>query len=98
MLPALLPFLVTRFDLNYTQVGALMLVSALASSIIQPAFGLWSDRRGAVWLLPVGVFLAGTGMGLLPQRRATRSVSCSWRFPGSARPPTTPRAPSSLRS
>ncbi len=64
MLPALLPFLVTRFDLNYTQVGALMLVSALASSIIQPVFGLWSDRRGAVWLLPVGVFLAGTGMGL----------------------------------
>ena len=64
MLPALLPFLVSRFDLNYTQVGALMLVSALASSIIQPVFGLWSDRRGAVWLLPVGVFLAGTGMGL----------------------------------
>jgi MFS transporter, FSR family, fosmidomycin resistance protein len=64
MLPALLPFLVTRFGLNYTQVGALMLVSALASSIIQPLFGLWSDRRGAVWLLPVGVFLAGTGMGL----------------------------------
>jgi MFS transporter, FSR family, fosmidomycin resistance protein len=64
MLPALLPFLVTRFGLNYTQVGALMLVSALASSIIQPLFGLWSDRRGAVSLLPVGVFLAGTGMGL----------------------------------
>jgi FSR family fosmidomycin resistance protein-like MFS transporter len=64
MLPALLPFLVTRFGLSYTQVGALMLVSALASSIIQPLFGLWSDRRGAVWLLPVGVFLAGTGMGL----------------------------------
>jgi FSR family fosmidomycin resistance protein-like MFS transporter len=64
MLPALLPFLVTRFGLSYTEVGALMLVSALASSIIQPLFGLWSDRRGAVWLLPVGVFLAGTGMGL----------------------------------
>jgi MFS transporter, FSR family, fosmidomycin resistance protein len=64
MLPALLPFLVTRFGLSYTEVGALMLVSALASSIIQPLFGLWSDRRGAVWLLPLGVFLAGTGMGL----------------------------------
>jgi FSR family fosmidomycin resistance protein-like MFS transporter len=63
-LPALLPFLVTRFDLNYTQVGALVLVSALASSIIQPLFGLWSDRRGAVWLLPAGVFLAGVGMAL----------------------------------
>jgi FSR family fosmidomycin resistance protein-like MFS transporter len=63
-LPALLPFLVERFDLSYTQVGALVLVSALASSIIQPLFGLWSDRRGAVWLLPVGVALAGGGMAL----------------------------------
>jgi MFS transporter, FSR family, fosmidomycin resistance protein len=63
-LPALLPFLVTRFDLSYTQVGAIMLVSALASSIIQPLFGLWSDRHGAVWLLPVGVVLAGGGMAL----------------------------------
>ena len=63
-LPALLPFLVGRFDLSYTQVGALMLVSALASSLIQPLFGLWSDRRGAVWLLPAGVALAGAGMAL----------------------------------
>lgn len=63
-LPALLPFLVTRFDLSYTQVGAIVLVSALASSILQPLFGLWSDRRGALWLLPVGVALAGIGMAL----------------------------------
>ncbi|HEU4943366.1 MAG TPA: MFS transporter [Gaiellaceae bacterium] len=64
-LPALLPFLVGRFDLSYTRVGALVLVSALASSIIQPLFGLWSDRRGAVWLLPAGVALAGAGMALV---------------------------------
>jgi FSR family fosmidomycin resistance protein-like MFS transporter len=63
-LPALLPFVVTRFDLSYTKVGALVLVSALASSLIQPLFGLWSDRRGAVWLLPVGVALSGVGMAL----------------------------------
>jgi MFS transporter, FSR family, fosmidomycin resistance protein len=63
-LPALLPFLVTRFDLSYTEVGALMLVSAVASSIVQPVFGVWSDRRGAVWLLPAGVSLAGVGMAL----------------------------------
>ena len=63
-LPALLPFFVQRFDLSYTQVGELGLRVALASSIIQPLFGLWSDRRGAVWLLPVGVALAGAGMAL----------------------------------
>jgi FSR family fosmidomycin resistance protein-like MFS transporter len=63
-LPALLPFVVTRFDLSYTKVGALVLVSALASSLIQPLFGVWSDRRGAVWLLPVGVALSGIGMAL----------------------------------
>jgi MFS transporter, FSR family, fosmidomycin resistance protein len=63
-LPALLPFLDSRFDLSYTEVGALMLVSAIASSIVQPLFGIWSDRRGAVWLLPVGVALAGVGMAL----------------------------------
>ena len=63
-LPALLPFLVVRFDLSYTQVGALMLVSALAASIVQPLFGIWSDRRGALWLLPAGVALAGVGMAL----------------------------------
>ena len=63
-LPALLPFLVGRFDLSYTRAGAVVLVSALASSILQPLFGIWSDRRGAVWLLPMGVVLAGIGMAL----------------------------------
>ena len=63
-LPALLPFLVGRFDLNYTQVGALVLVSALASSIIQPLFGLWSGppRRR-----------------LAPARPACSSPASGWR-------------------
>src|SRR5439155_7451505 len=34
------------------------------SSVIQPLFGLWSDRRGALWLLPSGVALAGIGIAL----------------------------------
>ena len=46
-LPALLPFLVDRFDLSYTLAAALMLASAASSSLIQPVFGAWSDRRGA---------------------------------------------------
>ncbi len=64
VLPALLPFVVSRFDLSYTKAGALVFASAAASSIVQPLFGHWSDRRGAVWLLPAGVALAGCGMAL----------------------------------
>lgn len=63
-LPALLPFLVVKFDLSYTMAAALVLASTVASSIIQPLFGLWSDARGAIWLLPAGVVLSGTGMAL----------------------------------
>src|SRR5438270_670503 len=63
-LPALLPFLVDKFSLSYTLAAVLILASTLAGSIIQPLFGLWSDRRGALWLLPSGVALAGIGMGL----------------------------------
>jgi FSR family fosmidomycin resistance protein-like MFS transporter len=63
-LPALLPFLVDEFDLSYTLAAVVILVSALSSSVIQPAFGLWSDRRGAVWLLPAGVAIGGIGIAV----------------------------------
>ena len=63
-LPALLPFLKDRFSLSYTAVGGIVLASQASSSLIQPLFGLWSDRRGAMWLLPSGVALAGIGVAL----------------------------------
>src|ERR1041385_6034194 len=63
-LPALLPFFVDRFDLSYTLAASLMLASAASSSLIQPVFGAWSDRRGALWLLPAGVAVAGIGIAL----------------------------------
>jgi FSR family fosmidomycin resistance protein-like MFS transporter len=61
-LPALLPFLKTEFGLSYTLVAVLILASTLSSSVVQPLFGLWSDARGAVWLLPAGVAVGGIGM------------------------------------
>jgi MFS transporter, FSR family, fosmidomycin resistance protein len=63
-LPALLPFLVDKFDLSYTLAAVVILASALSGSLIQPVFGLWSDRRGAVWLLPGGVLIGGLGIAL----------------------------------
>jgi FSR family fosmidomycin resistance protein-like MFS transporter len=62
--PALIPFFADEFDLSYTLTAVIMLAATLSSSLVQPLFGLWSDRRGAMWLLPVGVGLAGTGIGL----------------------------------
>jgi FSR family fosmidomycin resistance protein-like MFS transporter len=63
-LPALLPFFVDEFHLSYVLAATLLLGSTLSSSIIQPLFGFWSDRRGALWLLPSGVALAGIGITL----------------------------------
>src|SRR3989442_8594037 len=63
-LPALIPFLKDRFSLSYTLVGVLILSSQASSSLFQPLFGIWSDRRGALWMLPGGVVLAGVGIAL----------------------------------
>src|SRR5260370_38224919 len=65
-LPALLPFLKDRFSLPYTAVGGVVLASQASSSLIQPLFGLWSDRRGAICLLPGSVALAGIAIALAP--------------------------------
>src|SRR5918911_743078 len=63
-IPALVPFFVERWGLSYTLAGLVMLASSFSSSVVQPLFGLFSDRRGALWLLPVGLALAGVGLGL----------------------------------
>jgi FSR family fosmidomycin resistance protein-like MFS transporter len=63
-LPALLPFLVARFGLSYTLAAVLVLAWSVSSSVVQPLFGLWSDRRGAIWLLPAGIAVGGIGIAL----------------------------------
>jgi MFS transporter, FSR family, fosmidomycin resistance protein len=62
--PALIPFLTDRFDLGYALAALLLLASTVSSSLVQPLFGLWSDRRGALWLIPGGTILAAVGVGL----------------------------------
>ncbi|MGA3083192.1 MAG: MFS transporter [Thermodesulfobacteriota bacterium] len=62
--PALLPFMKESLGLSYTAAGMVLLASNLTSSIIQPIFGFFSDRRPKVWLIPMGVLVAGLGIGL----------------------------------
>ncbi|WP_066636994.1 MFS transporter [Desulfolucanica intricata] len=61
-LPIILAYLQPVFALSQMQVGLVMLVSNLSSSVIQPVFGVLSDRFRAVWLVPLGCLLAGLGI------------------------------------
>ncbi|HTZ04361.1 MAG TPA: MFS transporter [Gaiellaceae bacterium] len=61
--PALIPFLTSRFHLSYALAAMLLLAATVSSSLVQPLFGFWSDRRGALWLIPGGVLLAAVGVG-----------------------------------
>ena len=63
-LPALLPFLKEALGLSYTAAGLVLLVSNLTSSIIQPLFGLISDRRPKPVLIPLGILMAAVGISL----------------------------------
>src|SRR5690349_13351176 len=61
--PALIPFMTDRFQLGYALSALLLLAATISSSLVQPLFGLWSDRRGALWLIPGGILLAAVGVG-----------------------------------
>ncbi|GAC1319067.1 MAG: MFS transporter [Thermoleophilaceae bacterium] len=62
--PALLPFLIAERHYSYAAVSALVLAATVSSSVVQPLFGLWADRRSLGWLMPAGVLVAGIGIGL----------------------------------
>jgi len=63
--PALLPFLIDQRGFSYGAATALLLVTSVGSSAIQPLFGLGSDRLALPWLMPLGVLLAGLGVALV---------------------------------
>lgn len=63
-LPALLPFFVQQRGWSYAAVAALVLAHTVASSVMQPLFGIASDRYGLSALIPVGVLLSGLGIAV----------------------------------
>jgi FSR family fosmidomycin resistance protein-like MFS transporter len=64
-LPAILPLLRDRLALSYSMAGVIILASNITSSVIQPIFGLYSDREEKPLLLPLGCMFAGLGFSLL---------------------------------
>lgn len=62
--PALLPFLIAANGWSYATASALVLAGAVSSSIVQPVFGHFADRRSLAWLMPLGILLASVGVAL----------------------------------
>ncbi|CAN5168864.1 MFS transporter [soil metagenome] len=62
---ALIPFLVAERGLTLAAAGALVLASTVSSSVVQPLFGIFSDRQPLPILMPLGVFVAGLGLSLV---------------------------------
>ncbi|WP_145096293.1 MFS transporter [Sporomusa sp. KB1] len=63
-LPAILPFFILQYGMDYQAVAGLMFASCFLSSVVQPTFGWLADRTSKTWLMPLGIFLGGAAMGL----------------------------------
>ena len=63
-LPAILPFLKAKLSLSYTTAGVLLMAANFTSSILQPLFGHFSDKKEKALLLPLGCLAAGLGLSL----------------------------------
>jgi MFS transporter, FSR family, fosmidomycin resistance protein len=62
-LPVVMAKLKEVFELSYFQVGIMMMLLNLTSSVIQPIFGMVSDRFRTGWFVPVGILWTAVAMG-----------------------------------
>ncbi len=62
--PALVPFLVAERAYGYLAAAGITVAATVLSSVLQPLFGVLTDRRAMPWLVPVGMTVAGGGIGL----------------------------------
>jgi len=64
LVPALVVLYKEAFQLSYTESSLIVLVSYMTSSISQPLFGIWTDKRPREIFLSLGVFLSILGLAL----------------------------------
>ncbi|MFP3391875.1 MFS transporter [Brevibacillus sp. SIMBA_040] len=62
VIPALLPIVEKNLLLSFTQVGMILLVMNLTSSVLQPIVGYFSDRKSRPLLPPIALIVSGLGM------------------------------------
>lgn len=65
LLPAIYPVLQQNYALSFTQIGVLHMVFQATASLLQPAVGLYTDKRPMFRLSTVGMAASLTGLVLL---------------------------------
>lgn len=63
MLSAIYPLLKANYQLDYVQIGLLTLTFQCVASLLQPAIGMYTDKRPLPYSLPVG--MAASLLGLI---------------------------------
>jgi MFS transporter, FSR family, fosmidomycin resistance protein len=61
---ALVPFLVAERHYSGAAVSVFVLAASIGGALLQPFIGHYGDRTGALWLMPVGLLVAGAGIGV----------------------------------
>jgi MFS transporter, FSR family, fosmidomycin resistance protein len=64
-LSVLIPLLYVTFKLDYAAAALIVTLNSITSSIIQPLFGLISDKKSLRILLPLGCIVTSVGMVLV---------------------------------
>ena len=64
-LPVLYVLLIPKLELNYAQIGTLVLLTSIAGSLTQPAFGWLTDRGDARVFVVASLVWGGVLMGLV---------------------------------
>ncbi len=62
---AIYPVLQSGFDLSFAQIGMITLTYQITASLLQPAVGLYTDRRPLPYSLPIGMGFTLLGLLLL---------------------------------
>lgn len=62
---AIYPLLQSEFSLTFVQIGMITLTFQLASSLLQPVVGYWTDKHSMPWSLPIGMCFTLCGLVLL---------------------------------
>jgi FSR family fosmidomycin resistance protein-like MFS transporter len=77
VIPSVYPILKTSYGLDFGQIGLITLTNQITASLLQPAVGLYTDRRPTPYSLPVGMALSLCGILLLSAAPSFPAILCA---------------------